>query len=116
MLTAEEIRNVSFKKARLGGYNTDEVNEFVKTTAEAYDSLQKENAALQARIAEIQTKVAKLVADKENGNSAISNADTYAEKTIHDAESMAAASSSVSFPCSAMEFFTVSLRSKRPRR
>ncbi len=91
MLTAEEIRNVSFKKARLGGYNTDEVNEFVKTTAEAYDSLQKENAALQARIAEIQTKVAKLVADKENGNSAISNADTYAEKTIHDAESMAAA-------------------------
>ena len=42
MLTAEEIRNVSFKKARLGGYNTDEVNEFVKTTAEAYDSLQKD--------------------------------------------------------------------------
>ncbi len=91
MLTAEEIRDVSFKKARLGGYNTEEVNEFVRNTAEAYESLQKENETLQARIAEIQNKVSKLVSDKENGNSAISNADSYAEKTIHDAESMAAA-------------------------
>ena len=85
MLTAEEIRDVSFKKARLGGYNTEEVNEFVRNTAEAYESLQKENETLQARIAEIQNKVSKLVSDKENGNSAISNADSYAEKTIHDA-------------------------------
>ena len=91
MLTAEEIRDVSFKKARLGGYNVDEVNSFVENTANAYESLQKENETLLARVAEIQNKVAKLVSDKESGNSAISNADSYAEKTIHDAESMAAA-------------------------
>ena len=90
MLTAEEIRDVSFKKARLGGYNTDEVNEFVKSTAEAYETLQKENEVLKARVAEIDSKVAKLLEDRENVNTAMENADAYSAKTMREAEAEAA--------------------------
>ena len=91
MLTAEEIRDVSFKKARLGGYNTDEVNEFVKSTAEAYETLQKENEVLKARVAEIDSKVAKLLEDRENVNTAMENADAYSAKTMRAAADAAAA-------------------------
>ena len=90
MLTAEEIRDVSFKKARFGGYNADEVDEFVSSTAEAYETLQKENEALKARVAEIDGKVAKLVEDRESVNAAMENADAYSAKTMRDAEAEAA--------------------------
>jgi len=90
MLTVEEIRDVSFKKARFGGYNVDDVDDFVEKTAEAYESLQNENTTLQARVTEIQNKVTKLVEDKESVNTALENANDYAEKTVHDAETKAA--------------------------
>ena len=43
MLTAEQIKKVSFRKASIGGYRTDEVDEFLNEAAKTFEALKKEN-------------------------------------------------------------------------
>lgn len=90
MPTDEEIQDVSFKKARFGGYNIDEVDEYVEKTAAEFEELKKENEALQARVAEIQDKVNKIVEEKEGIELARANAEKDAAVKMRDAEAEAA--------------------------
>lgn len=90
MLTLEEIRDVSFKKAKLGGYSISEVDEYAAKVSSAYEELKKENDALQVRVAEIQEKVTKYVEEKESITLTMVNADKYASRTMRDAEAEAA--------------------------
>lgn len=50
MLTVINIQNKEFKKNKLGGYNIDEVNEFMEEIIESYQEMQKENFALKDKI------------------------------------------------------------------
>ena len=46
MLTLNDIINVSFRKSRLSGYNTEDVDNFIDQVKESYDELQKKNIEL----------------------------------------------------------------------
>ena len=42
MLTVDEIKNISFKKARIGGYNCDDVDEFIEKAADTVEELREQ--------------------------------------------------------------------------
>ena len=42
MLTVDEIKNISFKKASIGGYKPDEVESFVDEVAATVEELKKQ--------------------------------------------------------------------------
>ena len=46
MLTLNDIINVSFRKSRLSGYNTEDVDNFIDQVKESYDELMKKNIEL----------------------------------------------------------------------
>ena len=46
MLTLNDIINVSFRKSRFSGYNTEDVDNFIDQVKESYDELLKKNIEL----------------------------------------------------------------------
>ena len=50
MLTLNDIINVSFRKSRLSGYNTEDVDNFIDQVKESYDELQKKNIELKEEV------------------------------------------------------------------
>ena len=44
MLTLNDIINVSFRKSRLSGYNTEDVDNFIDQVKASYDELMKKSA------------------------------------------------------------------------
>jgi len=90
MLTAEQIKKVSFRKASIGGYRTDEVDDFLNEAAKTFEALKKENDALAERVAEIQKKVDKLVEDKESINQTMITSEKFANRIKSEAKEEAA--------------------------
>lgn len=57
MLTPVDIENKMFKKARIGGYDIDEVEDFLEIIIEDYETLYKENAKLKAKPAALPASI-----------------------------------------------------------
>ena len=86
MLTAEQIKKVSFRKASIGGYRTDEVDEVLNEAAKTVEALKKENTALAERVTDIQKKVDKLVEDKESINQTMITSEKFANRIKSEAK------------------------------
>ena len=52
MITLEEIENVTFRKAGLGGYKVDDVDNFVDKVIDKVKSLELANKELESRLDE----------------------------------------------------------------
>ena len=50
MITPQQIDQVSFSKASFGGYNMQQVDEFLEPLTEDYVTLYKENALLKSKM------------------------------------------------------------------
>lgn len=85
MLSPIDIQNKEFRKAKIGGYHMEEVNDFLDEILESYQVLTKENIELKDKI------------EMLNGNiqyyrsmeATIQNALVLAEKTAQDTKSLA---------------------------
>ena len=65
MITAQDIREKGFERAKFGGYEMDSVDDFLEEVADSIGVLQKENADLQREKAEMAKKM-KVLVDKIN--------------------------------------------------
>ena len=91
MITAQDIREKGFERARMGGYDMASVDEFLEELADDVAATQKENAVLKSKMKVLVDKVEEYRANEEALNAAILSAQKLAVQIEGDARQRAAA-------------------------
>lgn len=92
MITAQDIREKRFDKARMGGgYDANSVDDFLEALADEISAAQKENAVLKSKMKVLVDKIEDYRANEEALNMAVLSAQKLAVQIEADARSRAAA-------------------------
>lgn len=86
MLTAKEIRDVSFEKVKFGGYKTENVDYFIDQVLASYESLQRENAEIKKRVKDLAAKVEEYRNQEDNIGSVLVNAQKFSDSLYKEAK------------------------------
>ena len=112
MITAQDIRDKGFERARVGGYDMASVDDFLEELADDVAATQKENAVLKSKMKVLVDKVEEYRSNEEALNAAILSAQKLAVQIENEARQRAAATiaeaeekaretiGSISAPCS----------------
>ena len=90
MITAQDIREKTFEKSRMNGYDMSSVDDFLEELAEDVSSAQKENAVLKSKMKVLVDKIEEYRAGEETLSSAILQAQKLAAQIENDARKRAA--------------------------
>ena len=90
MFTPQQIDQISFGKATFGGYNMQQVDEFLEPLTEDYVTLYKENALLKSKMRVLVGKLEEYRKNEKTMKEAAAAAQKNAEKMIRDAEAKCA--------------------------
>lgn len=85
MLSPVDIQNKEFRKAKIGGYNIDEVDDFLEEVLQAYQQVNKENYELKDKI----NMLTENIQYYRTMEATLQNALVLAEKTAQDTKSLA---------------------------
>jgi cell division initiation protein len=91
MITAQDIREMTFEKARIGGYDMASVDDFLEELADDITASQKENAVLKSKMKVLVDKIEEYRANEEALNMAVLSAQKLAVQIETDARNRAAA-------------------------
>ena len=91
MITAQDIREKTFEKSRLNGYDMASVDDFLEELADDITASQKENAVLKSKMKVLVDKIEEYRANEEALNMAILSAQKLAVQIENDARQRAAA-------------------------
>ena len=91
MITAQDIREKTFEKARLNGYDMASVDDFLEELADDITASQKENAVLKSKMKVLVDKIEEYRANEEALNMAILSAQKLAVQIEKDARERASA-------------------------
>lgn len=92
MITAQDIREKRFDKARMGsGYDANSVDDFLEALADEISASQKENAVLKSKMKVLVDKIEDYRANEEALNMAVLSAQKLAVQIEADARTRAAA-------------------------
>ena len=86
MFTPQQIEQISFGKATFGGYNMDDVDEFLEPLCEDYVTLYKENALLKSKMRVLVGKLEEYRKNEAALKEAVANAQKTCDKMVHEAE------------------------------
>lgn len=86
MINIDDIKNITFKKAKFGGYRPFEVEMFIDDVNVLCKSMQKENARLTMRIRDLEKKLEKYQEEESSIRNAILSAQKLADNSIIDAD------------------------------
>ena len=86
MFTPQQIDQISFGKATFGGYNMDDVDEFLEPLCEDYITLYKENALLKSKMRVLVGKLEEYRKNEAAMKEAVANAQKTCDKMVHEAE------------------------------
>ncbi|MCH5296501.1 MAG: DivIVA domain-containing protein [Ruminococcus sp.] len=91
MLTIDEIKNISFRKATLnGGYRAEDVNAFIDEVIATFEQLKKEKTNLVHKIDVLATRVEQYRADEETVRNALLASQKVSDACIKEAKDKAA--------------------------
>lgn len=91
MLTIDEIKNISFRKATLnGGYRAEDVNEFIDEVIATFEQQKKEKTNLVHKIDVLATRVEQYRADEETVRNALLASQKVSDACIKEAKEKAA--------------------------
>ena len=90
MLTPQQIDQISFGRATFGGYNMEDVDEFLTPLTEDYVTLYKENALLKSKMRVLVGKLEEYRKNEASMKEAIANAQKTCDRLVRDAEVKAA--------------------------
>ena len=90
MITAQDIREKTFNKARLSGYDMSEVDDFLEEIAEDITAAQKENAVLKSKMKVLVDKIEEYRSNEEALNMAVLSAQKLAMQIETDARTRSA--------------------------
>jgi cell division initiation protein len=91
MITAQDIRERSFERARINGYDPASVDDFLDQLADETAASQKENAVLKAKMKVLVDKIEEYRGNEEALNLALLSAQKLAVQIEKDAKERAAA-------------------------
>ena len=90
MFTPQQIDQISFGKATFGGYNMDDVDEFLEPLCEDYVTLYKENALLKSKMRVLVGKLEEYRKNEAAMKEAVAEAKKTCDKMVHEAEAKCA--------------------------
>ena len=91
MITAQDIREKTFEKARMGGYDMASVDDFLEELADEIAAAQKENAVLKSKMKVLVDKIEEYRSNEEALNMAILSAQKLAVQIESEARQRASA-------------------------
>lgn len=91
MITAQDIREKTFEKSRIGGYDMASVDDFLEELADDVTAYQKENAVLKSKMKVLVDKIEEYRANEEALNMAVLSAQKLAVQIENDARTRSAA-------------------------
>ena len=86
MLTMDEIRNISFRKSKLSGYNPDDVDNFIDDVLLSFEEQQKENESLIRKLEILAKRVEEYREEEESIRSTLLNAQKLADASVREAK------------------------------
>ena len=86
MFTPQQIDQISFKKATFGGYDMQQVDEFLEPLTEDYVTLYKENALLKSKMRVLVAKLEEYRKNEASMKDAVINAQRTCDKMVREAE------------------------------
>lgn len=90
MFTPQQLDQISFSKATFGGYNMQQVDEFLEPLTEDYVTLYKENALLKSKMRVLVGKLEEYRKNEASMKDAVINAQKTCDKMVADAEAKCA--------------------------
>ena len=90
MFTPQQIEQISFGKATFGGYDMNDVDEFLEPLTEDYITLYKENALLKSKMRVLVGKLEEYRKNEASMKTAMVNAQKTCDKMIAEAEAKCA--------------------------
>ncbi len=90
MFTPQQIDQISFKKATFGGYDMEQVDEFLEPLIEDYVTLYKENALLKSKMRVLVGKLEEYRKNEASMKEAVINAQKTCDKMVMEAEAKCA--------------------------
>ena len=89
MMTLEEIKNVSFRKANIGGYRVEDVDDFIDKLEETFNAITQENRAGKQKVRELDAKLAECKSREDSIGQVLLNAQRQADSVVREAEQKA---------------------------
>ena len=86
MFTPQQIDQISFSKATFGGYNMQQVDEFLEPLTEDYVTLYKENALLKSKMRVLVGKLEEYRKNEASMKDAVINAQKTCDKMVAEAD------------------------------
>ena len=86
MLTPQQIDQIAFGTATFGGYNKDDVDQFLEPLTEDYVTLYKENALLKSKMKVLVSKLEEYRSNEASMKDAIVNAQKTCDMMVKEAE------------------------------
>lgn len=86
MLKSEDIANVSFRRANLGGYRPDDVDAFIDQVQLTFDQMKKEREELAKKLDLLAQKVEEYRNDEESIRTTLLNAQKLADASVREAK------------------------------
>ena len=86
MFTPQQIDQISFGRATFGGYDMQQVDEFLEPLTEDYVTLYKENALLKSKMRVLVGKLEEYRKNEASMKDAVINAQKAADKMVREAE------------------------------
>lgn len=86
MFTPQQIDQISFGKATFGGYNMQQVDEFLEPLTEDYVTLYKENALLKSKMRVLVGKLEEYRKNEKAVKEAAANAQKAADRMLREAQ------------------------------
>ena len=90
MFTPQQIDQISFSKSTFGGYNMQQVDEFLEPLTEDYVTLYKENALLKSKMRVLVGKLEEYRKNDAAMKEAVANAPRTCDKMVMEAEAKCA--------------------------
>ena len=91
MFTPQEIQEQTFSKAVFGGYDMQQVDDFLEPLTEDYITLDKENSVLKAKMKILVEKLEEYRAQETQQSSAVADAQAKSAQMIKEAQAKCAA-------------------------
>ncbi len=86
MFTPQQLDQISFEKARFGGYDMESVDEFLEPLIQDYETLYKENATLKSKMRILVEKLEEYRKNESSVKEALMNAQRTSENMVREAE------------------------------
>lgn len=90
MLTIDEIKNICFRKAGVGGYRPDDVDIFIDEVVETIEQMKAEKADLMRKMDILATKIEQYRSDEEKVRNELVSSQKAADTSVKEAQDKAA--------------------------